>query len=93
MKDKSGLLIGVGAAAEHLRVSRQTIYKYLRLGMPAFPVPTKNGRFTYHFYVENIEAFWMKKTKTSIPDPDKYIENDDDFEPCQEKSVSKSAKI
>ena len=93
MNDKTGLLIGVGAAAEHLKVSRPTIYKYLKLGMPALPVPTEKGRFTYHFYVQNIEAFWLKITKASIKDPEKFLENDDDLKPCQEKSVSKSVKI
>lgn len=92
MNDKTGLLIGVKAAAEHLQVSRPTIYKYMKLGMPAFPVPSGKGRFTYHFYVDNIEAFWSKLTKMSIKNPEKIVENDDDLKQCQEKSVSKSAK-
>lgn len=77
MNSKTGLLIGVGAAADHLGVSRPTIYKYLKLGMPAYPVQTDGGRFTYHFSVYNIEEFWLKITKKSIPDPEQFKEKED----------------
>ena len=57
---RTGVIVGIPNLAEYLNVSRQTVYRYLSLGMPG----NKIGD-TWHFHSENVEL-WFKKNTMAI---------------------------
>jgi predicted transcriptional regulator len=100
MNGKTGLIIGVGTLADYLNVSRPTVYRYLRAGLPGYYVQADAAkRGTWHFHIENVEAFFKKLTaiKMKTISEDMFEEDESiivkkpskngDKKPCQEKSM------
>jgi len=54
---KTGVIIGIPNMAEYLSVSRQTIYRYMGLGMPGNKIND-----TWHFHIKNVEEWFQIKT-------------------------------
>ena len=76
LNNKTGLIVGIGAAAEHLGVSVYLIRRYISLGMPCGIVETDSGRYTYHFHSDNLENFWRESTKKPLKIQNGIIEDE-----------------
>jgi hypothetical protein len=59
----SEVIIGVGALAEFLKVSKPTVQQYLRMGMPGLKINN-----TWHFTVKNINK-WFDTVTWQKPNP------------------------
>ena len=57
MNQKSRVLIGIPSLCAYLSVSRPTIYKYLKRGMPGIRI---DG--TWHFHADHVEEFFRRLT-------------------------------
>lgn len=79
MNEKTGLIIGIGTLADYLNVSRPTIHKYLKNGMPGLYVRSDIGkRGTWHFHAENIETWWKVQTSLQLKSiSDEMLEEDE----------------
>jgi hypothetical protein len=49
-----GLIVGIQTLAEYLKVSKQTVSHYIRLGMPCGRIGNR-----WHFHLDNIDV-WLK---------------------------------
>ena len=54
---KSRVLIGLASLCAYLGVTKPTIYKYLRLGMPGVRIAG-----TWHFHADHVEEFFRRLT-------------------------------
>ncbi len=70
---KSRVLIGIPSLCAYLSVSRMTIYKYLRRGMPGIRI---DG--TWHFHADHVEEFFRRLTiqKELVKTPDDLQDED-----------------
>lgn len=57
MNQKSRVLIGLASLCAYLGVTKPTIYKYLKLGMPGVRI---GG--TWHFHADHVEEFFRRQT-------------------------------
>ena len=57
MTQKSRVLIGLASLCSYLGVTRPTIYKYLRMGMPGIRVAG-----VWHFHADHVEEFFRRLT-------------------------------
>ena len=57
MTQKSRVLIGLASLCSYLGVTRPTIYKYLRMGMPGVRIAG-----TWHFHADHVEEFFRRLT-------------------------------
>jgi hypothetical protein len=72
----SEVIIGVGALAEFLKVSKPTVQQYLRMGMPGLKInntfrmgmPGLKINNTWHFTVKNINK-WFDTVTWQKPNP------------------------
>lgn len=57
MTTKSRVLIGLASLCSYLGVTKPTIYKYLRMGMPGVRIAG-----TWHFHADHVEEFFRRLT-------------------------------
>lgn len=57
MTPKSRVLIGLASLCSYLGVTRPTIYKYLKMGMPGVRI-----QGTWHFHADHVEEFFRRLT-------------------------------
>lgn len=57
MTQRSRVLIGLASLCSYLGVTRPTIYKYLRMGMPGIRVAG-----VWHFHADHVEEFFRRLT-------------------------------
>lgn len=63
------IIIGLNTLANVLKVSKNTVYQYMKMGMPGKLI---NGK--WHFHWNNIEKWFENATNEVVEDPENIQE-------------------